>query len=59
MKFLVVTKKDKKKYGVPIGTTIDFLKDKTVYNYPSGKRFVKHKSLSEIYGKAYDFNSDG
>ena len=59
MKVLVSSMKDKKKYRAPIGTIIEFKKDRTIYNYLSGKKFVKHKSLSEIYGKAYDFRSDG
>lgn len=56
---LVITKKQKKQYGAPIGTQICFERTKTIYNYPSGKRFVKHKSLSEAYGNAYDWRSDG
>lgn len=59
MKIFISTKKLKKKYSAPIGTTIEFKKDKTIYNYPSSKTYVKQKSLSEIYGKAYDWTSDG
>ena len=44
---------------LPKGTLIEERKDRTIYKYPSGKVFVKHKSLSEIYGKAYDRLSDG
>ena len=44
---------------LPKGTIIEDKKDRTIYKYPSGKTYVKHKSLSEIYGKAYDFRSDG
>ncbi len=59
MRVFVTTEKLKKQYSVPIGTTIDFKTDKTVYSYPSGKTYVKHKSMSETYGKAYDFRCDG
>ena len=44
---------------IPIGTKIVEYRDKTVYYYPSGKKFVKHKSKSQVYGKAYDWRSDG
>ena len=44
---------------IPIGTRIVEYRDKTVYYYPSGKKFVKRKSKSQIYGKAYDWRSDG
>ena len=56
---LVITKKQKKQYGAPIGTQVCFAPTKTIYNYPSGKQYVKHKTLREIYGKAYDWRSDG
>ena len=44
---------------LPKGTIIEERKDRTIYKYPSGKVFVKRKSLSEIYGKAYDWRCDG
>ena len=59
MKIVVLSTKDKKKYRAPIGTLIEFKKDRTIYNYLSGKKFVKYKSLSKTYGKAYNFRSDG
>lgn len=34
-------------------------RDRTIYKYPSGKTFVRHKTMSEIYGNAYDWRSDG
>lgn len=48
-----------KKTKLPLGTKIIEDRYKTIYLYPSGKKFVKHKSLSQIYGKAYDWRSDG
>ena len=33
----IVTKKQSKKFSAPIGTTIEFKKDRTIYHYRSGK----------------------
>ena len=55
----IVTKMQRKQYSAPIGTTIEFKKDRTVYNYTSGKKYVQYKSKSQTYGKAYDWRSDG
>lgn len=44
---------------LPFGTKVVEYRDKTIYHYPSGKKYVKHKSKSQIYGKAYDWSSDG
>ena len=51
--------KPKSTTKLPKGTIVEDKKDRTIYKYPSGKTYVKHKSLSEIYGNAYDFRSDG
>ena len=59
MKILVITKLHKKKYGAPIGTTIEFKKDRTIYNSPSGKKYVEHKTKTQSYGKGYDWRCDG
>lgn len=48
-----------KKPKIPPGTKIIERRDKTIFLYPSGKKFIKHKSKSQIYGKAYDWRSDG
>ena len=55
----IVTKKQKKQLSAPIGTTIEFKNDRTVYNYPSGKKYVQHKTKSQAFGKAYDWRMDG
>ncbi len=49
----------KKIFLLPKGTIIDYQKDKIIYKYPSGKTYVKYKTKSQIYGKAYDWRSDG
>ncbi len=49
----------KKKYHSPLGTVVEKRYDRTVYRYPSGKKYVEHKSLSKVYGKAYDWRCDG
>ena len=43
----------------PPGTKVIERKDRRVYLYPSGKSYTEYKSKSEIYGKAYDWRSDG
>ena len=48
-----------KPFKFPKGTRIVEERTKTTYYYPSGKKFVKHKSKSQIYGKAYDWTQDG
>ena len=59
MKIFIATRKLKKQYFAPIGTTVEFKNDRTIFNYPSGKKYIKHKTKSETYGKAYDWRSDG
>ena len=59
MKVFIATQKQKKQYRAPIGTTIEFKKDRTVYHYRSGKTYVEHKTKSQTYGKAYDWRCDG
>ena len=58
---LSLSKSQSKKYNKkpPFGTKIIDKKDRTIYKYPSGKTYVKHKTKTQIYGKAYDFRSDG
>lgn len=51
--------KNNNKRKLPRGTWIEERRDKTIYHYPSGKKFVEHKSKSKIYGSAYDWGSDG
>ena len=59
MKIFIATKKLKQKYSAPIGTTIEFKNDRTIYHYCSGKKFVKHKTKSQAFGRAYDWRCDG
>ena len=56
---LIITKKQSKQFSAPIGTTIEFKKDRTIYNYLSGKKYVKYKTKSQTFGKAYDWRMDG
>ena len=51
--------KNFKNKKLPRGTIVENKKDRTIYRYPSGKIYVEHKPLSKIYGKAYDWRSDG
>lgn len=50
-------KNEKRK--LPIGTKVIDRYDRKIYLYPSGKKFVEHKSKSKIFGKAYDWSQDG
>ena len=55
----MANKKLYKQPKMPLGTKIIEDRYKTIFLYPSGKKFVKHKSKSQIYGKAYDWTCDG